>query len=98
MAQAAATIDRLSNGRFMLGIGTGEMINEDPLGFEKSIEECNELSKLGIDKVFFTVPNVAKITPKITPLEKIGKEFIPQIENIELYKMTGIINTHYSPS
>ncbi|MHB8443316.1 MAG: TIGR03557 family F420-dependent LLM class oxidoreductase [Patescibacteria group bacterium] len=34
VAQAAATIDRLSNGRFMLGLGTGEMINEDPLGFE----------------------------------------------------------------
>ena len=34
IAQAAATIDRLSNGRFMLGLGTGEMINEVPLGFE----------------------------------------------------------------
>ncbi|MGK2925066.1 MAG: TIGR03557 family F420-dependent LLM class oxidoreductase [Lysobacterales bacterium] len=34
VAQAAATLDRLSLGRFNLGVGTGENINEGPLGFE----------------------------------------------------------------
>jgi len=34
VAQASATIDRLSGGRFMLGVGNGEAINEAALGYD----------------------------------------------------------------
>lgn len=37
IAQAAATVDRLSSGRFILGVGTGENINEGPFGDRKSV-------------------------------------------------------------
>src|ERR1700684_1018534 len=33
VAQMAATTDRLSDGRLLLGLGTGEAINERPLGW-----------------------------------------------------------------
>ena len=33
VAQAAATVDRLTKSTFHLGVGTGENINEGPLGY-----------------------------------------------------------------
>jgi len=63
VAQAAATIDRLSGGRFALGIGTGENINEGALGIKfpgyrersnRIIEAIEIMSKLlGGEKLSF---------------------------------------------
>ncbi len=76
IAQAAATIDRLSNGRFTLGIGTGESINETPLGF--NFPAYKERSERLIEAV--------EIIEKLLNGEKInykGKYY--RSENVKLY-------------
>lgn len=47
VAQAAATMDRLSEGRFHLGVGTGENLNEGPLGlpFPKYAERAARMAE-----------------------------------------------------
>ncbi len=47
VAQAAATLDRISSGRFTLGVGTGENLNEGPLGyhFPKYAERASRMAE-----------------------------------------------------
>ncbi|MDX1448866.1 MAG: TIGR03557 family F420-dependent LLM class oxidoreductase [Acidimicrobiia bacterium] len=83
IAQAAATVDRLSNGRFFLGVGTGENINEGPLGFEfpgykERIERMDEAlqimhglftgEKVDFDGQYYTLDKARLYSPPTRPV------------------------------
>jgi coenzyme F420-dependent glucose-6-phosphate dehydrogenase len=83
VAQAAATLDRLSNGRFILGVGTGENINEGPLGYEfpayaernarmtEALEIMRRLldgEKLTYDGKFYVTDRARLYSPPVGPV------------------------------
>lgn len=83
IAQAAATVDRMSGGRFILGVGTGENINEGPLGFEfpgytERIERMEEAlkilralfsgEKLDFDGKYYTTDKAKLYSPPVRPV------------------------------
>lgn len=83
VAQAAATLDRLSSGRFTLGVGTGENINEGPLGYtfpkyaernarmRESLEIMRRLldgEKLTFDGDYYTTDRARLYSPPVGPV------------------------------
>lgn len=83
IAQAAATVDRLSGGRFFLGVGTGENINEGPLGFgfpgyKERIERMDEAleimhrlfagEKLDFEGKHYTTHKARLYSPPVRPV------------------------------
>jgi coenzyme F420-dependent glucose-6-phosphate dehydrogenase len=83
VAQAAATVDRLSGGRFILGVGTGEAINEVPLGHEfpgyaERIARMDEAlaimhglfagEKLDVSGKYYTAHTAKLYSPPVGPL------------------------------
>lgn len=83
IAQAAATVDRMCDGRFILGVGTGENINEGPLGFEfpgykERIERMEEAllimrrlfagEKLDFEGKYYTTDKAKLYSPPLRPV------------------------------
>ncbi len=81
VAQAAATVDRLSAGRFMLGVGTGENINSGPMGYpfppyaeriermDEALEIMHRLlagEKVDFDGTHYTVDKAKLYSPPLS--------------------------------
>jgi coenzyme F420-dependent glucose-6-phosphate dehydrogenase len=83
VAQMAATTDRLSSGRLLLGVGTGEVINERPLGFpfpayaerqarmQEALEVIHRLfagEKVSFDGTYYKTETARLYSPPVGPL------------------------------
>jgi coenzyme F420-dependent glucose-6-phosphate dehydrogenase len=90
IAQAAATIDRLSGGRFMLGVGTGESINEAPLGFTfPDYKERSARMKEALE-IMHKLLHGEKVTYEGTYYQtKNAKLYSPPLHDMPIYMAAG---------
>ena len=113
VAQAAATLDRLSGGRFTLGVGTGENINEGPLGYvfpayaernarmSESLEIMRRLldgEKVTYDGEFYTTDRAKLYSPPIGPVPILMAAGGPKSATLAGEKAQGVITSVKDPT
>lgn len=113
VAQAAATLDRLSEGRFTLGVGTGENINEGPLGYEfpkyaernarmtESLEIMRRLldgEKLTYPGEYYQTDRARLYSPPIGPVPILMAAGGPKSATLAGEKAQGVITSVKDPA
>jgi len=112
VAQAAATLDRLSGGRFTLGVGTGENLNEGPLGyaFPKYAERAARMGealeimrslldgdKLTFDGEWYRTDRAKLYSPPLSPVPIWMAAGGPKSAALAAAKADGIITSVKDP-
>jgi coenzyme F420-dependent glucose-6-phosphate dehydrogenase len=113
VAQAAATLDRLSGGRFDLGVGTGENLNEGPLGYTfpnyaeraarmgEALEIMRRLldgEKLTFDGKYYTTDRARLYSPPIGEVPIYMAAGGPKSAALAAQKAQGIITSVKVPA
>jgi len=113
VAQAAATLDRLSQGRFTLGVGTGENINEGPLGYEfpdyaernarmtESLEIMRRLldgEKLTFDGEYYRTDRAKLYSPPMGPVPILMAAGGPKSAALAGQRAQGVITSVKDPA
>jgi coenzyme F420-dependent glucose-6-phosphate dehydrogenase len=112
VAQAAATLDRISAGRFNLGVGTGENLNEGPLGYEfpnyaeraARMDEALDImrrlldgEKLTYDGEYYTTDRAKLYSPPVHDLPIFMAAGGPKSAVLAAMKANGIITSVKQP-